>query len=69
MDKDINDACAHSSYHFYDVLDDNILSLDHSINSLAPALRLSCYEEEVVAPQHLTIDIRNQFPFLTYDHF
>ena len=43
--KDINDACVDSSYQFTDVLDDNILSVDYSRNFLAPAMRLSCYEE------------------------
>ena len=32
-------------------------------------MRLSCYEEEVVSPQHLTANIRNQLSFLTYDDF
>ena len=32
-------------------------------------MRLSCYEEEFVALQPLTIDIRNKLPFLTYGHF
>ena len=49
MNKDINDACVDSSYQFADVLDDNILLVDYSRNFLAPAMRLSCYEEEVVA--------------------
>ena len=57
MNKDINDACVDSSYQFDDLLDDNILSVDHSRNFLAPAMRLSCYEEEVAALQTLTIDI------------
>ena len=43
--------------------------MDYSRNFLAPAMRLSCYEEEVVALQPLTIDIRNKLPFLTYGHF
>ena len=58
-----------SSYQFADVLEDNILSVDYSRNFLAPAMRLSCYEEEVTALQLLTIDIRNKLPFLTYGHF
>ena len=69
MNKDINDTCADSSYQFDDFLDDNILLVDHSRNFLAPAMRLSCYEEEVVAPQHLTVNIRNQQSFLSYDDF
>ena len=32
-------------------------------------MRLSCYEEEVVALQPLTIDIIKKLPFLTYGHF
>ena len=69
MNKDINDACVDSSYQFADFFDDNILSVDYSRNFLVPAMRLSCYEEEVVALQPLTIDIRNKLPFLTYGHF
>ena len=69
MNKDINDACVDSSYQFVDVLDDNILSVDYSRNFLAPAMRLSCYEEEVASLQPLTIDIRNKLQSLTYGHF
>ena len=69
MNKDINDACVDSSYKFADFLDDNILSVDYSRNFLVPAMRLSCYEEEVASLQPLTIDIRNKLPFLTYGHF
>ena len=69
MNKDINDACVDSSYQFADFLDDNILSMDYSRNFLVPTMILSCYEEEVVALQPLTIDIRNKLPFLTYGHF
>ena len=70
MSKDINDACVDSSYQFADFFDHNILSVDYSRNFLVPAMRLSCYEEEeVVALQPLTIDIRNKLPFLTYGHF
>ena len=69
MNKDINDACVDSSYQFDDFLDDNILSIDHSRNFLAPAMRLSCYEEEVVSLQPLTVDIRNKLSLLTYGHF
>ena len=69
MNKDINDACVDSSYQFAEFFDDNILSVDYSRNFLVPAMRLSCYEEEVVALQPLTIDIRNKLPFLTYGHF
>ena len=70
MNKDINDACVDSSYQFAEFLDDNILSVDYSRNFLAPAMRLSCYEEEVATLQPLTIDIlRNKLPFLTYGHF
>ena len=49
MNKDTNDACVDSSYQFAYFLDDNILSVDYSRNFLAPAMTLSCYEEEVVA--------------------
>ena len=69
MNKDINDACVDSSYQFADFFDDNILSVDYSRNFLVPAMILSCYEEEVVALQPLTIDIRKKLPFLTYGHF
>ena len=69
MNKDINDACVDYPYQFADVLDDNILSVDYSKNFLAPAMRLSCYEEEVATLQPLTIDIRNRLPFFTYGHF
>lgn len=69
MDEDISDACGCSSNQFDEFLDDNILSVDHSRNRSAPAMRLSCSKEDVAAPQHLTVDIRNQLPFLTYDHF
>ena len=69
MNKDINDACVDSSYQFANVLDDNILLVDYSRNFVALAMRLSCYEEEVASLQPLTIDIRNNFPFLTYSHF
>ena len=69
MNKDINDACVDSSYEFADILDDNILLVDYSRNFLAPAMRLSCYEEEFVALQPLTIYIRNNLSFLTYGHF
>ena len=69
MNKDINDACVHSSYQFADFFNDNILSVDYSKNFLVPAMRLSCYEKYVVALQPLTIDIRNKLPFLTYGHF
>ena len=58
MNKDINDAYVDSSYQFADFFDDNILSMDYSRNFLVPAMRLSCYEEEVVALQPLTIVIR-----------
>ena len=68
MNKDINAACVDSSYQFVDVLDNNILSVDYSRNFLAPAMRLSCYEE-VAALQPLTIHIRNKLAFLTYGHF
>ena len=69
MNKDINDACVDSSHQFDEFFDDNILSVDYSKNFLVPAMRLSCYEEEVVALQLVTIDIRNKLPFLTYGHF
>ena len=61
MNKDINDACVDSSYQFIDFLDDNILSVDYCRNFLVPAMRLSCYEEEVAPLQPLTIDIRISF--------
>ena len=66
MNKDTNDACVDSSYQFADVLDDNILLMDYSRNFLAPAMRLSCYEEEVIALQILTIDIRNKIQFFFF---
>ena len=69
MNKDINDACLDSSYQFAKTLDDNILSVDYSRNFLAHVMRLSCYEEEFVALQPLTTDIRKKLPFLTYGHF
>ena len=69
MNKDINDACVDSSYQFADFFDDNIISVDYSRNFLVLAMRLSCYEEEVVALQSLAIDIRNKLPFLNYGHF
>ena len=69
MNKDINDTCVDSSYQFVDFFDDNILPLDYSRNFLAPAMIVSCYEDEVVVFQPLTIDIRNKLPFLTYGHF
>ena len=69
MNKDINDACVDSSYQFVDFFDDNILSVDYSRNFLAPSMILSCYEEEVVALQPLTIYIRNKLPFLTDGYF
>ena len=47
MNKDINDACVDSSYHFANFFDDNIRSVDYSRNFLVPAMRLSCYEEVV----------------------
>ena len=46
-----------------------ILRLDYSRNFLAPAMIVSCYEDEVVVFQPLTIDIRNKIPFLTYGEF
>ena len=69
MNTDINDACVDSSYQFANFLDDNILLVDYSRNFLVPTMRLSCYEEEVVALQPLTIYIRNKLSFLTYGHF
>ena len=69
MNKDINDAYVDSSYQFADFFDDNILLVDYSRNFLAPATRLSGYEEEFDALQPLTIDIRNKLPFLSYGHF
>ena len=69
MNKDINDTCVDSSYQFVDFLDDNILSVDYRRNFLATAMILSCYEEEFVALQPLTIYIRNNLSFLTYGHF
>ena len=47
MNKDRNDACFDFLYYFTHFLDDNILSVDYSRNFLVPAMRLSCYEEEV----------------------
>ena len=69
MNKDINDTCVDSSYQFVDFFDDNILPLDYSRNFLAPAMIVSCYEDEVVVFQPLTIDIRNKLPFSTYGEF
>ena len=62
MNKDIDDTCVDSSYQFAEFFDDNILLGDYSRNFLVPAMRLSYYEEEVVALQPLTIDIRNKLP-------
>ena len=69
MNKDINDTCVDSSYQFVDFFDDNILPLDYSRNFLAPAMIVSCYEDEFVVFQPLTIDIRNKLPFSTYGEF
>ena len=69
MNQVINDACVDSLYQFADFFNDNILSVDYSRNFLVLAMRLSCYEEEVVALQPLTINKRNKLPFLTYGHF
>ena len=69
MNKDIYDTCVDSSYQFGEFFDDNILLVDYSRNFLVPTMRLSCYEEDVAALQPLTIDIKNNLPFLTYGHF
>ena len=47
MNKDVNDTCADYLYQSAEFFYDNILSVDYSRNFLVPAMRLSCYEEEV----------------------
>ena len=55
-----------------DGLDNYIFLADHKqcVSNVASSSYFDqIYEEEVVAPQLLTFDIGNQFPFLTYNAF